>query len=271
MKGFIKQLLREEIKNYGGVLTLWHGSPNKIKRFEFDFLNFRNNLEFGFHFGSREQAEKRLEMVNNGNGYIHMVNVTIKNPIRMEENRRGNWKPYDLLRELINKIGDENERLYLETDGEEGILINDSNVSFDDIGGEVEDIGRWFYSWLIKKGYDSIVYNNTFEGGGDSYIVFDTNKIRIYASYDIHYTPDTKIDDMDISIELLKKLKADPNYIDELADFTWTWVERMEDNLNDENKLELSNLIKFLIKKNVFQEYDEPDELENLRMLTHMI
>jgi hypothetical protein len=45
----------------------------------------------------------------------------------------------------------------------------------------------------------------------------------------------------------------------------------MEDNLNDENKIELNNLIKFLIKKNVFQEYDEPDNLENLRMLTHMI
>jgi hypothetical protein len=270
MKRFIKNLLREEIRKIGDNLFAWHGSPNYFKKFKYDFLEYRNNLEFGFHFGSREQAEQRLNITNNGDGYLYQVFLNIKNPIRMEENRLGNWKPYTILRELIPKIGDDDEILFMETDGEEGMLTTNSGVSINDIGGEVEDIGNWFYGWLLKKGYDSIVYVNTFEGGGDSYIVFDPNKIRIYSVYDIHFTPETKIDDMEISDNLLIKLKGSHNNIEELQDFVIVWAEHLAESLNKEEKIELSNLIKFLISKKVFQEYTEPDNLENLRFLSHL-
>jgi nucleoid DNA-binding protein len=75
---------------------------------------------------------------------------------------------------------------------------------------------------------------------------------------------------MEISDNLLIKLKGSHNNIEELQDFVIVWAEHLAESLNKEEKIELSNLIKFLISKKVFQEYTEPDNLENLRFLSHL-
>jgi len=45
-----------------------------------------------------------------------------------------------------------------------------SNASYDD---------RDFHAALAANGFDSLVYDNRVEGGGDSYVVFRAKQIRI--------------------------------------------------------------------------------------------
>lgn len=140
-------------------LTIYHGGTFTGTVFDLD------RVDFGFHFGTREQAAKILDMdaldtedrqyrPESNIGYFFLK---LENPIRMNFDM-GHWKDYD---RWVKKgylpsqwfIEDEKGQLHL-PDGQ-----------------------RLEYLFL-EQGHDGIIYPNDVEGEGDSYIVFEPTHIK---------------------------------------------------------------------------------------------
>lgn len=170
---------------------------------DFDNFDFSKSV-FGMHFGSKESAINRktikiLEdeklggyaLANKKNNPILLnVELSIKNPIYLNENRTGRWTPFDIIKEVINKA---------ESDGLKGFTDDEIDSYYEDLlehngvklieldtepyGGEEYDqsLKEHFFvrDWIESKGYDSIAYNNDFELGGISFIAFREEQIKI--------------------------------------------------------------------------------------------
>jgi hypothetical protein len=166
---------------------------------------------WGFHVGSIEAAESRMsikeaedsynrERSGNANPNIMPLWIKAERPLRLDENRSGRWGVDDIMRAVMEKA---------ETKGVKGITddmidqYNNDALDIDAITSARPDVGDIDYdpnqeprSWsdqydfadgersqllnafLQQAGYDSIVYKNEFEGGGDSYIVFDPKQVK---------------------------------------------------------------------------------------------
>lgn len=191
-----KKLLSEMVDQWGmpasiqeSVSGLFHLSPNKFTQFKQSPARGNLGVDLGFHFGTQDQALKRVDQLFHAGRtkagstvYLYEVQLDVSNPIHIEENRTGGNTIGDLVRAIFQKAeaegisGITDEML----DGfyEDRVMIGDDNLI--DISeyppGEQLKI---FKRFLDEIGHDSISYENAFEGPGVSYIVFDPAQIKI--------------------------------------------------------------------------------------------
>ena len=152
---------------------------------------------FGIHFGTPETANNRFlvkanELSRDANRPITMNSpniipsrVKINNPLRLSENRTGRWGPSDVLMETISAAerGDVPKVTAKEIDDFYNDNLKHKGKKFANL--ESPEFNEVLTNWLESKGYDGIVYKNTVEGGGDSYIAFRGNQIRSrFAKFD---------------------------------------------------------------------------------------
>jgi hypothetical protein len=201
----------------GEAKPLYHSTYSD---FEKPKVNYGNDeyRQWGFHVGSIEAAEARLPMkaeedkanrVRAGAPNIMPFWVRAENPLRLDEDRSGRWGVDDIMNAVMAKA---------EKQGIEGITDEDIDSFFDDKfdmdewlneTGEPtnkerfwQDHNEWASGersndlkyFLQRLGYDSIVYKNDFEGGGDSYIVFEPKQVKSAIGNQGTYTesPDTR-------------------------------------------------------------------------------
>lgn len=158
------------------------------------------------HFGTLESAKNRVNVKiledDRLGGYVLskiknnpiLIEATLdcKNPLELNENRTGRWYPHDVLQAVIEQAEsksikgvseEEIESYYCDELTHNGFKMVD--LDYDEYGGEEynTDLKEHLFirDWLESKGYDSIVYNNEFEGGGKSIIVFRENQIKILS------------------------------------------------------------------------------------------
>lgn len=134
--------------------------------------HFTGNMEFdtfaegdtGFHFGSEAQAAQRGQDLNQSGRMIEAY-LDIQNPVRIDMDIM-NWQPGALALKLYGDgIISENEMYNI------GRLVQESGVGYNSPAAvELRRI-------LAEKGYDGVVYQNGFEGEGESYIAFYPEQI----------------------------------------------------------------------------------------------
>ena len=180
----VGELMRDEVSGSGW----FHMSEHSFSEFKQQIKGGRKASEPGFHFGSKELAlivahKLKLEgrVQPGGTVYLYEVDLDIKNPVRLKENRLGSWSVTSIIKELFEGFGgnahpdiseDEIDSYY-----EDEILLS-SGENLLELWSEEEEI-KGLADWMSNKGWDSIIYNNEYEGGGDSIIVFDPSKVRI--------------------------------------------------------------------------------------------
>jgi len=119
-----------------------------------DSGKFRTRSGVGPHFGTKEQAEFVSKVKGGDKGVVKEVELDIKNPIRLED--RNAWENLGVLQQLREQE--------IVSEEETQTLARDEDF-------DVKEL-------LKSKGYDGIVYANTAEGKGDSYITFDDSQIK---------------------------------------------------------------------------------------------
>lgn len=182
----------------GKPKVVYHGTTE-------DFNAFNTNRELGAHFGTKEQAENRLpdEGEGSSNSSIFPAYLTIKNPLRLTD--KGFFSPVNIVPQLHAL----------------GILPEYAHGTqfFGDNGQ------RALQRAIEKAGYDGIVYSNSHEGTGDSYIAFHPEQIKSAIGNtgafdpknpDIRYSKHTPEDDQSdhgngvLSEEALAKVMEKP-------------------------------------------------------------
>lgn len=148
------------VDKHGDPLVVYHGTREK-----FDQFRRVDDADFGFHFGSLDQAETRLERTakhyRGKPGRILSVFLSIQNPLRTKDainwgNAYAVWKVVD--RATKGALGEFDFTNLDETAGENGLML---------IGSDLRNLG-----------YDGIVYKNGVEGDGDSWIAFRASQIK---------------------------------------------------------------------------------------------
>lgn len=131
---------------------------------EFEVFDIEKS-DLGPHFGTEEQADYVVKNRISGrpgvNPYKKVVLLNISNPIRLKD--EGSFHSDAIADQLLRKK-----------------LIDKK------LATEIKEAGwrqRRHYDSMVRQiltraGYDGVVYKNTHEGDGDSYIVFSANQIR---------------------------------------------------------------------------------------------
>ncbi len=170
--------------------TFYHLSPIKFDKFQQQMAtNPAVSSDVGFHFGTKDTALtvadklKKDGKVKSGDSvYLYTVKLGINKTMELPENRSGTWGVNSTLKAMFEGF-----------DGEHHPAIPDEMVDeyYDDVvtspsGENIKDLSfqpveemEEFIDWFSSLGFDSIKYENTFEGGGDSYIVFKSDQIDI--------------------------------------------------------------------------------------------
>jgi len=159
-----KQFVNE---NYNIVNKIvYHGTTNSTENYIPPIINFED--EVGAHFGSTiEQAEnaiKRQNELSNGsdNGKVLKYQITIKNALKVPD--IGRWYPNRVFDDIIEP----SNLKYPKTEYYKGF----GEIEIDN--RTAEDIIKIFND----NGYDGLVYDNQYEGSGESYIVFNKQQIK---------------------------------------------------------------------------------------------
>ena len=202
----------EAVDENGKPAVLYHSTYSD---FGVPKTNFGSEeyFKFGIHVGNLEAASNRLDLkaaedyqqtgkVRDTGANIMPVFVKAERPLRLDENRQGRWGVDDIMRQIIDKA--ENGEIDSLSNEDIGDMLNDtfdietwvgknpeSEVDSPDFNpdapfrfwsdmesyfpGERSDLLKTFIKQL---GYDSIVYKNEFEGGGDSYLLLDANQVK---------------------------------------------------------------------------------------------
>jgi hypothetical protein len=173
-----------------------------------DFPEFKTNFgedeyfQFGAHVGSVDAASNRLSLKqaedaargakgSESGANIMPVYAKITNPLRLDENRTGRWGVDDIMSTIMEKA---------DSGDIKGIPPNIVDDFFDDnlqiekfLGKKVKGEPRVWQNtmdwkpgerskllteFIEKLGHDGIVYNNLFEGGGDSYLVLRPTQLK---------------------------------------------------------------------------------------------
>jgi hypothetical protein len=173
-----------------------------------DFPEFKTNFgedeyfQFGAHVGSVDAASNRLSLKqaedaargakgSDTGANIMPVYAKITNPLRLDENRTGRWGVDDIMSTIMEKA---------DAGDIKGIPPNIVDDFFDDnlqiekfLGKKVKGEPRVWQNtmdwqpgerskllteFIEKLGHDGIVYNNLFEGGGDSYLVLRPTQLK---------------------------------------------------------------------------------------------
>jgi hypothetical protein len=150
----------------GEPLVVWHGT----KKWELDgvFQNISKNTitpkrdELGIHFGTLYQAQSIIK--NSVPKSLHTklkpFYLNIHNIKRVYDTNSWNIKSFTKIYEILSLI---------------------QNKEFENIQDVYED--------LKDKGIDGFVYYNEFEGDGDSYIVLDSNQIKLADGTNTTFDP----------------------------------------------------------------------------------
>jgi len=171
-------------------MKLYHASPNKFDAFKTMHWGPSATKDVGHHFGTKQTAVNRIKQLVNsdrsgyeqGNPlYLYEADVDISNPLRLGEKLQirpggGSWAPHRLAELVIEDApgvsADMAESFY------DGTLEMGGVKKYD-----AEDDDAQYHSWvksLIRSlGFDGIVYNNAYEGGGDSFMALDPGQITI--------------------------------------------------------------------------------------------
>ena len=178
--------------------TFFHGTFAEFGTFRQQGNRGSESVDMGFHFGSKQTAETVLvnrkiveaegqvggtfaRGIDTSKPRVVAVELDIKNPLRLEEERGGNWSPNDVIIKIRNKLeAGENIEGISEEDIDD--LFNDEIIQDGENILELDDVKQeadLLQKWLNERGYDGIVYENTFEGGGDSLIAFKPEQVKI--------------------------------------------------------------------------------------------
>lgn len=143
----------------GEPLVVYHGTDAEFDTFEF-------TEDIGFHFGSAETAATRiLQAQMEDDGITLAVYLRLRNPLRLPDLHT--WSPRSVVSALLDA----------------GVISEDQADAADVIDREQ------VASWLADKGYDSIVYRNETEAGGDSWIAMEPEQIKSATSNNGNYDP----------------------------------------------------------------------------------
>jgi len=147
--------------------------------------------DLGFHFGTLESAKNIVRQIKKGQGrdykegdqfYLYHVDLDIKKPLHLKENRLGSWSAFSVLQALFDdppsKVTDE-----MQEDWDDSILkvegYDEDEWETASMRGDEERQQELVHAFIRQLGYDSIEYENKFEGGGVSYLVFDPKQVHI--------------------------------------------------------------------------------------------
>lgn len=243
-----KQTLLPAFKRWfkGSKVVNKDGSPKIMYHGTYDNFSTPQTIfgddeyyKFGFHVGNAQQAGKRIEdlnkpgtfsRVNNKAPSIMPLYVQAKNPLRLDEDRVGRWGVDDIMRSVMEKA----EKGEIEGISQE-TLDNYFNDTFDietemgispapgepDFNPDAEerfwsDSFQWqpgeksnyLKTFLQQLGYDSIVYDNKYEGGGDSYILFKPNQVKSAIGNKGTFSPESvAIDEESLGEKVAAKTK----------------------------------------------------------------
>lgn len=134
---------------------VFHGTSDNFERFEVFGL--------GVHFTSdRRMAEK---FTGGRDGWIVAARLSICRPLRLPD--LGTWEVRDVVANALDRGG---------LDVSQAAALHEaiSNATYDD---------QDFHAALAANGFDSLVYDNRVEGGGDSYVVFRAKQIRMVERF----------------------------------------------------------------------------------------
>lgn len=150
------------VDEQGRPLICYHGTWHD----SFESFDTLNGNDFGAHFGNKEQANVFAQVADAPN-HIVPVFLKITNPLRLPDLERWNW---DSMAPVLQKLGiDVGEK-------------PEYKVECADIGENYRRLHVRQYKALISAmenaGYDGIVYQNTHEGNGDSWIIFHPNQAK---------------------------------------------------------------------------------------------
>jgi hypothetical protein len=153
----------------GNPKVVFHGTDKEFNEF--------TRGELGPHFGTAEQANKRLYSSIGkprlGENIIPAY-IRVNNPIRLSSDP-GYFGRLSLLDQLVkdNAISAPESKELLDR-------MNESDKRFASTGSANERAERFklIREYLKSKGYDGIVYPNEYEGTGESYIIFDPTQVK---------------------------------------------------------------------------------------------
>jgi hypothetical protein len=187
----------------GRPIVVYHGTYSDV---DVPKTNYGSDeyRRFGFHVGSLEAAESRLDIkaaedkANNersGKAAANVMPVYVRaqNPLRLDENRSGRWGVDDIMKAIMEKASrgeiDGISPEAVDNYYDDVFLIElevDAPLKSDDGPRAWSDVSEWrdgersdlLDAFITQLGYDSIVYTNEFEGGGDSYILLNPRQIK---------------------------------------------------------------------------------------------
>lgn len=145
----------------GLVGPVYHGTIHAFDTFELP-ENRGIDHELGIHFGTIEQAETAAKEIGNTN--IHPVYLRIKNPVKLDDHN--NWSADDVALDLWRaQVIDEETYDWLMNEYMPDPHVNQLECT------------KMFRKLIEDAGYDSVIYDNEFEGLGYSYIIWHPEQI----------------------------------------------------------------------------------------------
>lgn len=143
------ELVGQAAKEAGFLVgPAYHGTDTK-------FTVFEHSEDIGFHFGTAAAADGRIRQAGiDADSVVVKAFLKIANPLRVDD--MFTWAPEEVREALLVKQ-----------------IITPEEYGNMDIVGREEVCG-----FLQRSGYDAIIYKNETEGGGDSFIVFESRQIR---------------------------------------------------------------------------------------------
>lgn len=153
---------------YSRMPLVYHATQNEFTAFDIE----RGDL--GAHFGTLEQAKYVLQNRLGGNGKILAFWLNLYNPLRLKD--VGSFHAEAIADQLV-RLGIINKALAAEivAAGWKG------NKTYDKV----------LRDKIREAGYDGVVYKNTNEGDGNSYIVFDARNIKSATDNTGTYDPES--------------------------------------------------------------------------------
>jgi len=167
----------------------YHMSARKFDTFAQQFKDGYKANDVGFHFGTKDTAMivadklKQEGRVSPGDVvYLYTVDVSANNPLSLPENRSGAWNVNAILLAIFEGYDGESHPAISADAADEywdDVVTTPSGENLKDLDYDQHLLMDEFKSWFNSLGFDSIVYKNTFEGGGDSIIVFDASQVKV--------------------------------------------------------------------------------------------
>lgn len=131
--------------------VLYHSTAAKFS----EFSHVYTTGQMGFHLGTARQAQHISAIIRNSGKRSRLLKVyaSIQNPLRLDD--QGGWQGYGVQDMVAAALGRK-----IIGSGRDSTLRN----------------------LIIAAGYDGVVYENKFEGKGDSFIAFYPNQIKLVTN-----------------------------------------------------------------------------------------